>query len=372
MLTRFSLKHAGRTCPFPARIPRAASDLLSPSFSFSSSCTSSCCGHRCGGKRNNSLIRAQDRRPRRHQRRNSRPHLQRERHHRDRESGRQREDRDGKIGHRTCEGSVTLRESTARSTITPEMTPALTFFIGLVLLVLLRVGISRPISGCGNACIATLLDGAAGRLQHRDHLAAEQKDPARSRYSRRHVLPHSPRCKRDGQSPIDKRHARSGGRSHPQARRLLRRRRAGHQSGRDDRILVQIPGLDPAKIRKRASNSRASPSSSSAWSIRTTASACARSMPARAVIPPEYRIETYKHAHRGKREAATKNAAGQKESRSGRRSCDRIERLLRERRLDRAVEVRQRRREEIRPDHGAMSRAPLRHRARRRDSIRAR
>ena len=71
--------------------------------------------------------------------------------------------------------------------------------------------------------------GAAGSFQHRHDLAAGEKDRARSRYSGRHFIPDPPgeRRQRDHQGD-----ARPGGRSHPQARRLFRRRRTGHHSGR--------------------------------------------------------------------------------------------------------------------------------------------
>ena len=61
-----------------------------------------------------------------------------------------------------------------------------------------------------------------------------------------------------------------------------------------DRILVQIPGLDPAKIMRRASSSRASRSSNFDSFIPITASALRAIDAGTEVIPPEYRIEIYK------------------------------------------------------------------------------
>ena len=54
------------------------------------------------------------------------------------------------------------------------MTPALTFCIGIVLLVLFGWYFATDF-GARKRLIATLADGPAGRLQHRDHLAAEKK-----------------------------------------------------------------------------------------------------------------------------------------------------------------------------------------------------
>jgi len=74
---------------------------------------------------------------------------------------------------------------------------------------------------------------------------------------------------------------------------------------------------------------------------------------------------------RGHAKVQRRTLTRQKESGSRRRPRPRIARLLRQRRLDGAAQVRWRRRETIRPNHRATQRAPLCNRARWRDSIRA-
>ena len=74
---------------------------------------------------------------------------------------------------------------------------------------------------------------------------------------------------------------------------------------------------------------------------------------------------------RRRKEADRRASAGEEKGRSRRRSRDRIARLLRQRRLDGAAEVRQRRRKDFRQDHRGECRPSFRHRARRRDPIRA-
>ena len=106
-----------------------------------------------------------------------------------------------------------------------------------------------------------------------------------------------------------------------------------------DRILVQIPGLDPAKIiEARQQLSRVAKLEFRL--VYPDDGARLRAIDAGTeVIPPEYRIETYKIQQGEGPKAGRRTLAREEESGSRRRSRDRIERLLRQRRLDGAAEV---------------------------------
>ena len=75
---------------------------------------------------------------------------------------------------------------------------------------------------------------------------------------------------------------------------LARANRSSVRSGTIE-FSSKFPGSTPQRFRKRAINSHVSQSSSFVWFIPITANGCARSMPGKEVIPPDYRIEVYKH-----------------------------------------------------------------------------
>src|SRR6202022_3673754 len=137
---------------------------------------------------------------------------------------------------------------------------------------------------------------APGGVQHRHNLATERQDPARPRYPRRHFIPDSPDGRRQGS---EQGNARPGGRRDPKTRRLFCGEGASHQSGGNDRILVQIPGLDTAKIQE----AREQLSRVAKLEFRLVYPDNGERLRAidegKEVIPPEYRIEVYKMAAEG-------------------------------------------------------------------------
>ena len=97
-----------------------------------------------------------------------------------------------------------------------------------------------------------------------------------------------------------------------------------------DRILVQIPGLDTAKIQE----ARDQLSRVAKLEFRLVYPDNGERLNAidegTEVIPPEYKIENYKHAAEDETRKRRRTFAGEKESRPWRRSRDRIACLLRQ------------------------------------------
>ena len=97
-----------------------------------------------------------------------------------------------------------------------------------------------------------------------------------------------------------------------------------------DRILVQIPGLDPEKI-KEAREQLSRVAKLEFRMVYPDNGDRLRAIDAGTeVIPPEYRIETYKMERGRGSETGRRAFAGEEESGSRGRSCDRVARLLRQ------------------------------------------
>ncbi len=119
-----------------------------------------------------------------------------------------------------------------------------------------------------------------------------------------------------------------------------------------DRILVQIPGLSTEKIQE----ARQQLSRVAKLEFRLVYPDNGQRLQGidagTEVIPPEYKIETYKmHAEPGKKAEEERLLVKKKADLGGDRVTE-SQRLLRQRGLDGAAEVRQRRREDVRQDHG--------------------
>ena len=156
-----------------------------------------------------------------------------------------------------------------------------------------------------------------------------KKDSARPRYSGRHFLPHPARASQ-GDRALTKTNL-------DQAVEVIRKRVDYFGGGEPvispvgtDRILVQIPGLDPAKIIE----ARQQLSRVAKLEFRLVYPDNGERLRAidagTEVIPPEYRIETY-NMQRGRRKEADAGAfAREEKSRPWRRPRDRIKCLLRQ------------------------------------------
>ena len=109
--------------------------------------------------------------------------------------------------------------------------------------------------------------------------------------------------------PLTEEQSRSGGRSHPQTRRLFRRRRAGDQPGRFGSNSGPDPGLDPAKIVE----ARQQLSRVAKLEFRLVYPDNGERLRAidagTEVIPPEYRIETLQDCSRRAIRNRLKNAS---------------------------------------------------------------
>ena len=94
-----------------------------------------------------------------------------------------------------------------------------------------------------------------------------------------------------------------------------------------DRILVQIPGLDTAKIQEARDQLSRVAKLEFRMVYPDNGERLREIDQGKQVIPPEYRIETHKHQGRG-RKTGRGTIAGKKESRLGRRSSFECGRLL--------------------------------------------
>jgi len=203
------------------------------------------------------------------------------------------------------------------------MTPALDIALDWLCLSP-SVGISRPIRAA-KASARLTLTVFARRVQHRDDLAGPRKRSHSARYSK--AAPPFLMSVEGRRQRSEQEHA-STRPSSPFANgfRLLWRERTNYQSGLGTiEFFVQIPGLDTGKDSGSARSSRVS--QARIRLVYPDSGERLRAIDAgKEVIPPEYRIEVYKHRPKEMKNPTEERLAGPKRKRIWRRSSFRIER----------------------------------------------